>query len=1089
MLKKYQPLLLVLLAYIVVGVFYPIITADFVNLDDNVMVLCNEYVKNFSLENLGKMFSTPYYKLYHPLVTLSFAFEYFFCKLDPFLYHIDNLLLHIFNTILIFFIIRRMTKSFFVSYFTAAVFAIHPLHIEAVSWISSRKDTLYAFFFLLSLWSYMKADESTEFKGFRNYFLISLGAFLLSCLSKATAVTLPLFLVLVDFCRGRFSLATIKRYIPYVIISAVFVFVAITIHYSPEEKVISTLFFKYVSFINAHFNILFYEYKFLFPLSLSCLYPYFFGGHSVTPWYIFFAPFLLYSTILFAVLSLKYNKKIFFGFFFFLLALIPSSGIMPTGVAPVADRYAYLAIAGLAFLLGELIVYLYEKSTYLKVTVIIFTVFLGVSWSYLTYSRNIIWRDSVKLMTEAVEYSPKKASHAYLTRGIILKGQNKINEAEEDFDKSLAINNDNVTIYFHFAHLRQLQKRYDEALKLYSKVPDSYYDFPMVANNVGLILGEQGKDEEAIKYLKKQIIKIGEDEPSVEYLYSNLALLYFKLKDYDESLKYVKLCCEKNPTNYVYYLQQMIIYNEKNDLNKFENVAKEGLEQTKNDVNIVNELAAKYFTLGRYEDVEKLLHKERDLNSDNSAGYFLLGNMSAINGYFKSALIYYTMAILNSKEGDNVGEFYFKRATVYLILNDYKKAKANAEIAEKKGVVPDDDFKNGLEEIGREIREAERKQEEEKKFAERLKDLQENREKAKQNQENIIASDIAAVKHMEERKTEEENKLYTGIKAAKENEVAAKKVTEENISGRLQEMKVNEQKGKQTEEEKMAGELAAIKNSENRKLIAEELMVEKIASIKNMEERKKIEEQNTADRLNAIKNEEAIKEAKKIERSNMLQEGIKTGKMRGLQEQNTSERLSSVKRNLENQKEQEDKIFALMSIAKWKEAVRKQIEEENLAYRLQELRNVENKQTVLEPYAKKDQEEKILAWINICKFREVTRKQIQEEAIVLSLNIKKELSRKELEAKKELESRIFGMLSIFKSKETLRRQIEEENAALRIRAIKKAKANKAKQERIAAEKAKVEDEEIDILEVYDFDGCDEDDENDENFDSSSMFNL
>ena len=112
MLKKYQVLLLVLLAYIILGLYFPSITANFVNLDDNVMVLGNDYIKSLSFSSIKDMFSSSYYKLYHPLVTLSYAVEYCFCKLDPYLYHIDNIFLHILNTLLLFFIIRKFSKSF-----------------------------------------------------------------------------------------------------------------------------------------------------------------------------------------------------------------------------------------------------------------------------------------------------------------------------------------------------------------------------------------------------------------------------------------------------------------------------------------------------------------------------------------------------------------------------------------------------------------------------------------------------------------------------------------------------------------------------------------------------------------------------------------------------------------------------------------------------------------------------------------------------------------------------------------------------------------------------------------------------------------
>ena len=122
MLKKYQTLFLILLAYITVFAFYPAIKADFINLDDFIMVVKNPNITDLSFSNLKHIFFSFYYKLYHPLVTLSYAIEYSICKLDPYLYHIDKIFLHILNTLLVFFIIKKISKNIFVAYMVAIFF-------------------------------------------------------------------------------------------------------------------------------------------------------------------------------------------------------------------------------------------------------------------------------------------------------------------------------------------------------------------------------------------------------------------------------------------------------------------------------------------------------------------------------------------------------------------------------------------------------------------------------------------------------------------------------------------------------------------------------------------------------------------------------------------------------------------------------------------------------------------------------------------------------------------------------------------------------------------------------------------------------
>lgn len=692
MLKKYQPLFLILLAYIVVLAFYPSITANFINLDDSVMVTENPYITSLSFDNIKHIFSSSHYKLYHPLVTLSYALEYFVCGLDPYLYHVDNIFLHLFNTLLIFFIIKILSKSFFVSYLTALLFAIHPVCVESVAWISSRKDNLYAFFFLLSILSYLKADDSKQ----KNIlFLSSVFLFLCSCLSKPSAVTLPAILVIMDFFRNKLSLKRIKNYIPFVLISVVFVSIAVLSHYSVEEKAITTLFVRFVNFINAHFNILFYIYKFIFPIKLSCLYPHFYSYHSLTPWYILYSPVLLYLLIFVVLLSLKINKKIFFGFFFFLIALLPSSGVMPTGVAPVADRYAYVAYIGLFYIVAEFVFFIYRKYSNLKYFVLFLSCCLCLFLFYLTYERNLLWSDNKKLMNEAVDYCPDSADHAYLLRGTLYKNEKKYLLAQYDLEKSHSINKENSYTVYHLAHLRQLQNKYDEAMKLYYYVPESSVNFISVINNVCIILEKRDKTDKAIalmeQILNEKIFYIP------DYFYHTLSVLYYKKKNIDDTVKYVKLAIERNPYNYIYYNELISLYREKKDFESLEKTALEGLKNTGNNPNIVNELAKEYFSCGKYVEAEKLLIDTDFFNTDNHLGYFFMGNISAIKGEYKKALIYYTMAILNSKK-DN-GEYYFKRAAVYLVLDKYELAKKDVDVAEKKNFYVEKEFKKDLEKI------------------------------------------------------------------------------------------------------------------------------------------------------------------------------------------------------------------------------------------------------------------------------------------------------------------------------------------------------------------------------------------------------
>ena len=133
---------------------------------------------------------------YHPLTMLSLAIEYALVKEQTWLYHLDNLILHTLNSWLVFKLIQKLNGSFWVAFFTGALFAIHPLHVESVAWAAERKDVLYTIFLLLSLWYYIKFDETQD----KKWYAVSILLFWASCLSKGMAVVLPALLIITDYC-------------------------------------------------------------------------------------------------------------------------------------------------------------------------------------------------------------------------------------------------------------------------------------------------------------------------------------------------------------------------------------------------------------------------------------------------------------------------------------------------------------------------------------------------------------------------------------------------------------------------------------------------------------------------------------------------------------------------------------------------------------------------------------------------------------------------------------------------------------------------------------------------------------------------
>lgn len=402
-LKLNQIILFFSLLFVTFIIFFPAVDSKFADLDDSMMVIFNKPTQQgLTLKNITNIFSVSHEGLYHPMVTLSYTAERYFFGLTPELYHLNNVLLHLLNTFLVFLIFLRLSKSFAISYIVTVLFALHPAHVEAVAWISSRKDTLYSLFYLFSILFYLKSHDGQKSK---LMIFLSLIFFMFSCFSKAMAVTLPFVLILIDYYKYGIKKENLKNYVLYFIISAFFAFIAVNIHYPEQYKVLVTAFSNAVNILNAHFNILFYIYKFFLPVNLYCIYPDFYNPFTMPPAYIMYAPAFLYMLILIVILSLKKTKFIFFGFMFFLITIFPVSGVMKVGYSAVADRYTYIPYLGLFYIFAKMSVFLYKKTNkFFKTALIFCAVLIFVLLAYLTYNRNWDWNKNTFGPPENMKY-------------------------------------------------------------------------------------------------------------------------------------------------------------------------------------------------------------------------------------------------------------------------------------------------------------------------------------------------------------------------------------------------------------------------------------------------------------------------------------------------------------------------------------------------------------------------------------------------------------------------------------------------------------------------------------------------------------
>ena len=186
----------IVLAVVTLAVFWQVNQYDFISYDDNVYVTQNSHIKSgITLEGFLWAFSTRYADIWNPLVWLSFMSDYQLYGLSAGGYHLTNVILHLMSTLLLFWLFHRMTRAIWRSAFVAVLFAIHPLHVESVAWVSERKDVLSGFFWMLTLCLYVYYTEKPVLRRY----LLALFCFSCALMSKPMVITLPIVLILLDY--------------------------------------------------------------------------------------------------------------------------------------------------------------------------------------------------------------------------------------------------------------------------------------------------------------------------------------------------------------------------------------------------------------------------------------------------------------------------------------------------------------------------------------------------------------------------------------------------------------------------------------------------------------------------------------------------------------------------------------------------------------------------------------------------------------------------------------------------------------------------------------------------------------------------
>ncbi|MEY2720376.1 MAG: hypothetical protein RLZZ273_1742 [Bacteroidota bacterium] len=519
MVENSRTRLIAALAVIVVATivaYLPVFDAqkEFTNWDDNLYVTDLPLVKSLSADSVAKMFSmsTSVASNYHPLTLLSLAINYEVVGESARGFAIGNLLLHVINALLVFFFLRRITSgNLLVAWMTSLWFAVHPMHVESVAWVSERKDVLYTLFLLISLISYVRFVSTRSYAWLAGSFV----AFIASCLSKAMAVPLPIALFLIDYWYDRkLSIGTIGEKLPFLAVSVWLGIVAVQFQAGEaiaKFEVLTTA----QRFAFAGYGFVMYWVKMIVPYDLSTFYPYpTTQSTGNISWWYFIMPAIAVSMIILPYIGLKKNflarKYFVLGMGVYVLFVVLVLQFISVGQVVMAERYTYVPYIGSLLLLAYGVSELYIKRSRLAT---MFALVFTVALIPITYQQVGTWTNSATLWSRVINLYPYEfeqtgntvvvtkvgAAVAYGARAAYLYDKNRIDEAFADLKVVETVNAKGWKLWQALGVIYGMKGQYSKSLECLTRALSENPGQPNILLNRGITYAFAQMPAEAVE--------------------------------------------------------------------------------------------------------------------------------------------------------------------------------------------------------------------------------------------------------------------------------------------------------------------------------------------------------------------------------------------------------------------------------------------------------------------------------------------------------------------------------------------------------------------------------------------------------------
>ncbi|MFM7902283.1 MAG: tetratricopeptide repeat protein [Bacteroidota bacterium] len=436
---------------------------ELLTFDDNDYFAYKE-VRELSWSGIGHIFTNHHLIMYQPLPVLSFAIQHHFSGTNGYSYHLVNLLLHLLCVFAVCGFVKRLTPNLWMPIVVAGLFAIHPMNVEPVAWMSARSSMLYALFYLLALMSYvdyLKSDRINRLWLTGLFFIIAL-------FCKVQAITLPLALLLLDYYFGRrvFEKSNLLAKAPFVLLSALFGFIAVSDSATQSnltDGMLANYNWLHVPFL-VSWSFCFYMFKLFLPVQLCGIYTYPVLENGLLPW-AYYASMLPFVGLAWLLWRNRHDKQVLFAAGFFLLTIIINIQLIPSRLFIVADRYAYIPYIGLFMLLYFVFTsdrMRYRTKAVLPYILAVFVLFFSVT----TYARSQKWSSDIPFLTDIIEKNEGAPYiyRAYGNRAVKLQSLSRFEEALADYTKAIELYGSDGKTYFNRSKVYMALNRNREAL-------------------------------------------------------------------------------------------------------------------------------------------------------------------------------------------------------------------------------------------------------------------------------------------------------------------------------------------------------------------------------------------------------------------------------------------------------------------------------------------------------------------------------------------------------------------------------------------------------------------------------------------------